>query len=57
MKYILFSKININLQQFQVTPENKTQGNLSTNLIFMIKKKKQSKLEEKSLMDKSIGSF
>ena len=28
MKYILFGKIYINLQQFQVTPENKTQGNL-----------------------------
>ena len=28
MKYIIFSKININLQQFHVTPKNYTQGNL-----------------------------
>ena len=28
MKFIIFSKINLNLQQFQVTTENKTQGNL-----------------------------
>ena len=28
MNYILFNKIYINLQQFQVIPENKTQGNL-----------------------------
>ena len=27
MKYILFNKIYINLQQFQVIPENKTQRN------------------------------
>ena len=27
MKNILFNKIYINLQQFQATPENKTQGN------------------------------
>ena len=38
MKYILFNKIYINLQQFQVIPENKTQGNLINYLIFMIKK-------------------
>ena len=56
MKCIFFSKININLQQFQATPENKTQGNL-TNLISMIKKKKQAKLEERYLMDKAIGNF
>ena len=30
MKYILFNKIYINLQQFQVIRENKTQGNLTT---------------------------
>ena len=28
MKYILFYKTYINLQQFQVIPENKTQRNL-----------------------------
>ena len=38
MKYILFNKIYINLQQFQAIPENKTQGNLINYLIFMIKK-------------------
>ena len=38
MKYILFNKIYINLQQFQVIPENKRQGNLINDLIFMIKK-------------------
>ena len=38
IKYILFNKIYINLQQFQVIPENKTQGNLINYLIFMIKK-------------------
>ena len=27
MKYILFNKIYINLEQFQVIPENKTQRN------------------------------
>ena len=30
MKYIPFNKIYKNLQQFQVIPENKTQGNLQT---------------------------
>ena len=38
MKYILFNKIYINLQQFQVIPENKTQGNLIKYLIFTMKK-------------------
>ena len=28
MKYIPFNKIYIKLEQFQVKPENKTQGNL-----------------------------
>ena len=45
--YILFSKINLNLQQFQETPENKT-----LMIIFMIKEKKQAKVEEKYLMEK-----
>ena len=38
MKYILINKIDINLQQFQVIPENKIQGNLINYLIFIIKK-------------------
>ena len=53
---ITFSKINKNLQQFHVTSKNKTQGNLQTDIISMIKRKKQAKLEEKSLTDKSICS-
>ena len=46
---VFFGKIIINLQQFQVAPENKTQGNFQTNLISRIKKKKQAKLEVKDL--------
>ena len=38
MKYILFNKVYINLQQFQVITKNKTQGNLINYLTFMIKK-------------------
>ena len=38
MKYIPFNKFYINLQQFHVIPENKTQGNLINYLIFTIKK-------------------
>ena len=56
MKYTLFSKIYIDLQQFQVqvTPENKTQMKVINYLIFMISNQNWA---EKSLMDKSIGSF
>ena len=44
MKCILFNKIYINLQQFQVIPENKTQGKLINYLIFMMKNIKNAKL-------------
>ena len=54
-KYICLSKIYINLQQFQVTPENKTYK-LSKNNDKKERKSKQN-WEEKSLMDKSIRSF
>ena len=56
MKYTLFSKIYIDLQQFQVqvTPENKTQMKVINYLIFMISNQNWA---EKSLIDKSIGSF
>ena len=61
MKYILFNKIYINLQQFQVLPENKTQGNFISYLIFMIKedhKNKESKFVKKCLRwINLIGSF
>ena len=56
MKYTLSSKIYIDLQQFQVqvTPENKTQMKVINYLLFMISSQNWA---EKSLMDKSIGSF
>ena len=56
MKYTLSSQIYIDLQQFQVqvTPENKTQMKVINYLIFMISSQNWA---EKSLMDKSIGSF
>ena len=37
MKYILFNIIYIDLQQFQVIPEKKTQEKLIKYLIFMKK--------------------
>ena len=40
---------------FQTTPEIEIQGILYNNLIPILKKKKQAKLEEKSLMDESVG--
>ena len=43
-KYILFSKIYINLQHFQVISENKTQRKFINYLIFIIKKIKKAKL-------------
>ena len=52
MKYILFNKIYMNLQQFQLIPENKTQGDLINYLIFMIRKDdkdKESKIVKKCL--------
>ena len=52
MKYITLNKIYINLQQFQVIPENKTQGNSINYLIFKIKqnnKNKESKIVKKCL--------
>ena len=60
MKYILLNKIYIKLQQFQVIPENKTQGNLIKYLMLMIKKMikiKKQNCEEMPQMDKSTGSF
>ena len=50
MKYILFNKIYIKLQQFQVIPENKTQGNeLYIYIHYMTQNisKVRSKREEK----------
>ena len=52
MKYILFNKIYMNLQQFQLIPENKTQGDLINYLIFTIKKgdkDKESKIVKECL--------
>ena len=43
MKYILFSKTNIYLQEFQVIPEKKAQGNNINN----INDEKQAKLGRK----------
>ena len=42
-----FSKIKTDLQQFQATPENKNTMKLINYQIFMIKKKKQTKLGRK----------
>ena len=47
MKYILFSKTNIYLQQFQVIPEKKTQGNNINNIND--EKEKASKVGKKNL--------
>ena len=47
MKYLFFSKIKTDLQQFQATPENKNTMKLINYQIFMIKKKKQTKLGRK----------
>ena len=51
MTYTLFIKTNINLQQFQVTPEN------TPHIHDKEEKASKQTCEEKFLMEKSVSSF
>ena len=53
MKYTFLNKIYINLQQFQVIPKNKTQGNL-INYIPNIDDKKDDKYKESKIVKKCL---